>query len=68
MLLLLLMVMVMLLALTEHNSDWPLLDLAFETGSALGTVGLSAGVTPTLTIAGKWVIILTMLIGQLQSI
>jgi trk system potassium uptake protein TrkH len=62
---LLLVVMTMLLVLTEHNSDWSLLDLAFETGSALGTVGLSTGVTPTLTTAGKWIIILTMLIGRL---
>ena len=63
--LILLLVMTMLLVLTEHNSRWSLLDLAFETGSALGTVGLSTGVTPTLTIAGKWIIILTMLIGRL---
>jgi len=61
----LLVLMTMLLVLTEHNSGWSLLDLAFETGSALGTVGLSTGVTPTLTVAGKWVIIVTMLIGRL---
>ena len=61
----LLMAMTMLLTLTEHNSSWTLLDLAFETGSALGTVGLSTGVTPTLTIAGKWIIIMTMLVGRL---
>ena len=61
----LLMGMTMLLVLTEHNSGWSLLDLAFETGSALGTVGLSTGVTPTLTTAGKWIIIVTMLIGRL---
>lgn len=61
----LLMVMTMLLVLTEHKADWTLLDLAFETGSALGTVGLSTGVTETLTTAGKWIIILTMLIGRL---
>lgn len=61
----LLVLMTMLLVLTEHNSGWSLLDLAFETGSALCTVGLSTGVTPTLTLAGKWVIIVTMLVGRL---
>jgi len=60
-----------LLVLTEHgtcNDDgqkWTLLDLAFEAGSALGTVGLSTDVTPTLTTAGKWIIIVTMLVGRL---
>ncbi len=60
-----------LLVLTEHENcgnggeKWPLLDLTFEAGSALGTVGLSTGVTGTLTTAGKWVIIMTMLIGRL---
>jgi trk system potassium uptake protein TrkH len=37
----------------------------FETMSALGTVGLSSGVTPALTTAGKVLIIITMLIGRL---
>ena len=64
-----LIVMTMLLMLTEQHmmaeNNWSLLDLAFETASALGTVGLTTGVTPTLTIAGKWIIILTMLIGRL---
>ncbi|MHC4951470.1 MAG: TrkH family potassium uptake protein [Planctomycetota bacterium] len=64
-----LIVMTMLLMLTEQHmmaeNNWSLLDLAFETASALGTVGLTTGVTPTLTIAGKWIIIVTMLIGRL---
>ncbi len=60
-----------LLAITErHNvgnagEPWTQMDLTFEAGSALGTVGLSTGVTPTLTTAGKWVIIVTMLVGRL---
>jgi trk system potassium uptake protein TrkH len=53
------------LVLTEQDSGWSLLDLAFEATSALGTVGLSTGVTPTLTTAGKWIIIFTMLIGRI---
>ncbi|MBL7214090.1 MAG: hypothetical protein ISS71_00260 [Phycisphaerae bacterium] len=60
-----------LLVLTEHNNrgnngqQWSLVDLSFEAASALGTVGLTAGVTPTLTTAGKWIIIVTMLVGRL---
>jgi trk system potassium uptake protein TrkH len=61
----LLIVMTMLLVLSESGRGWSLLDLAFETASALGTVGLSTGVTPTLTMLGKWIIIATMLIGRL---
>lgn len=61
----LLILATMLLALSECDRGWSLLDLAFEATSALGTVGLSTGVTPTLTVAGKWIIIATMLIGRL---
>jgi trk system potassium uptake protein TrkH len=53
------------LSITERHGGWTLLDLAFEAGSALGTVGLSTGVTGTLTTAGKWIIIMTMLVGRL---
>jgi len=61
----LLILMTMLLVLSESGRGWPLLDLAFEAASALGTVGLSTGVTQTLTTAGKWIIIASMLIGRL---
>jgi len=37
----------------------------FEVVSALGTVGLSTGVTPTLSAAGKGVIIACMFVGRL---
>jgi trk system potassium uptake protein len=52
----------MLLLLTE---DAPFLVLAFEAVSALGTVGLSLGITGSLTATGKWVIIATMFIGRI---
>ncbi len=47
----------------RHN--FVMLDYMFEAASALGTVGLSTGVTPTLTGAGKIIIIIVMLIGRL---
>lgn len=39
--------------------------LAFEAVSALGTVGFTAGVTPTLSTAGKLIIIVCMFVGRL---
>ncbi|MDP3062852.1 MAG: potassium transporter TrkG [Chloroflexota bacterium] len=37
----------------------------FETLSALGTVGLTTGITPTLSVAGKITIIVLMFVGRL---
>jgi trk system potassium uptake protein TrkH len=51
-----------MLLLTE---DAPFVVLAFEVVSALGTVGLSLGVTGALTTTGKWVVIATMFIGRI---
>jgi trk system potassium uptake protein TrkH len=58
----------MALTITERShypKDFTLLDLAFEVVSAICTVGLSTGITPLLTDAGKLIIILAMLIGRL---
>jgi trk system potassium uptake protein TrkH len=41
------------------------LDLLFEVVSAFGTVGLSLGITSKLSILGKFIITVTMLIGRL---
>ena len=40
-------------------------DIIFEVASALGTVGISRGITGDLTTFGKWVLILLMFIGRL---
>ena len=53
------------LSVTEGSSDFSFMDIMFEAGSALGTVGLSTGITPVLTTAGKLIIIMVMLIGRL---
>ncbi|MBN1765364.1 MAG: hypothetical protein JW860_08920 [Sedimentisphaerales bacterium] len=55
----------LLLTITEHSQGTDMLDLLFEAASALGTVGLSTGVTAQLSLAGKWVIIVTMFVGRL---
>ncbi|AZQ43355.1 TrkH family potassium uptake protein [Nonlabens ponticola] len=51
--------------LLSFSEDFPLDRIAFETLSALGTVGLSTGITGDLTIFGKIVIIILMFIGRL---
>ncbi len=52
----------MILSATE---DHHFLMILFETVSAFGTVGLSMGLTPDLTVVGKLVITLTMFVGRL---
>jgi trk system potassium uptake protein TrkH len=46
------------------SEDAPFELLAFEVISALGTVGLSLGITGSLTVTGKVVIIATMFVGR----
>ena len=45
-----------------------LLDLAFEEVSALGTVGLSTGITALLSPLGKLIIIVSMFIGRVGTL
>lgn len=52
----------LILAITESSN---FTDTFFETVSAFGTVGLSTGVTPELTVWGRFVIISTMFVGRL---
>ncbi len=54
-----------LMTITERHNDFDFISVMFEVTSALGTVGLSCGITPALTTAGKIIIIITMLIGRL---
>ncbi len=53
---------VIALCITE---DFPLLDIIFEAASAIGTVGLSRGITADLSAIGKLIIIITMYIGRI---
>lgn len=52
----------MLLSVTE---DRQFLMILFEAASAFGSVGLSMGLTPELSTAGKIIVILLMFIGRL---
>ena len=68
---LLLVFAILLLNITEGgeiphvDSRGLLLEIGFEVTSALGTTGLSTGLTPTLTPAGKCIIMLLMFVGRL---
>ncbi len=52
------------LMLFEHGKIG-LMPAMFECVSAFSTVGLTMGITPSLSLGGKWVIIVTMFIGRL---
>ncbi|MFZ4546988.1 MAG: TrkH family potassium uptake protein [Bacteroidales bacterium] len=54
------------LSITEPDKSF--LSLLFEEISAFGTVGLSTGITSTLSYAGKSIIILTMYIGRIGTL
>ena len=60
-----LMLITMALTITEEGS---LIDIMFEATSAMATVGLTRGFTGTLTIAGKWIVILAMYMGRIGPI
>lgn len=45
-----------------------LIDLVFEAFSAVGTVGLSTGVTPLLSLPAKFIIILLMYMGRIGPV
>ncbi len=53
---------IVLLTITD---PFTLPQIAFEAASAIATVGLSTGITPDLSVLGKWIIILLMFIGRI---
>jgi trk system potassium uptake protein len=55
-------------ALSITEPDKSFLGLLFEEISAFGTVGLSTGITSSLSFAGKSIIILTMYIGRIGTL
>ncbi len=57
-------VFVIILLLSAVERTIPLKDIMFEVFSAMGTVGLSRGVTPQLSSLGKILIMITMFAGR----
>ena len=66
------MVFLFLLTITEASllaeGEYSFIDLAFEQISALGTVGLSTGLTPLLSPTGKLIILISMFIGRVGTL
>ena len=56
----------MILSLTEAHQDF--LYILFEIVSAFGTVGLSLGITPELSVLGRLLITLIMFIGRVGAL
>ncbi|WP_202976406.1 TrkH family potassium uptake protein [Anaerophilus nitritogenes] len=52
----------MILSITDNNHSF--IEIFFEVTSAFGTVGLSLGITPTLSTMGKILVIFTMFAGR----
>ncbi len=59
-----------LLAIIDYQllEQFTFLDIMFEVSSALGTVGLTVGITPLLSTVGKIVIAITMFLGRLGPV
>ncbi len=55
-------IITLVLSITEV---FPIDKLLFETFSALSTVGLTTGITPDLSMAGRLIIVIAMFIGRL---
>ena len=53
------------LALAAIEDGLPLIDVLFESFSAFGTVGFSAGITPDLSAAGKLLLVGAMFVGRI---
>jgi trk system potassium uptake protein TrkH len=51
--------------LSWTDAERGMLAVAFETFSAFGTVGLSMGITPALSVPGKLILIALMFVGRL---
>lgn len=63
-------IITMILTFTERSmlAQRTFLDMLFEVVSALGTVGVTTGVTPHLSTAGRLIIIFAMFIGRIGPI
>ncbi len=57
-----------LLMIIEEGNGYSFLDIGFEVSSAIGTVGLTTGITPSLSTASKVILIICMFLGRLGPI
>lgn len=57
---------VLLLVITD--GQFALDKIIFEVISAFGTVGLTLGITPLLSVTGKWILIIIMFLGRVGTL
>ncbi len=63
-----LIITTVMLTILTFTEDATFMELLFETVSAFATVGLTLGITSTLSLTGKFVIIILMFVGRLGLI
>ncbi|MHB9141881.1 MAG: TrkH family potassium uptake protein [Paludibacter sp.] len=63
-----LVIFLSIFGVSMFDRDKGLLNISFECVSAFGTVGLSRGITATLSNPGKLIIIITMFIGRVSML
>lgn len=68
MILLFIFISTIAVSLSESSSGISFIDILFETVSALGTTGLSTGITPIINSFSKSVLIMCMFVGRLGPI
>ncbi len=61
-------IFIAVILISGFQSNLSLSDIIFECTSAMGTVGMTTGITPMLTTASKITIIILMYIGRLTSL
>lgn len=61
-------ILVLIFLMTIFEPQFSIMQIVFEVVSAFGTVGLSMGVTSTLSDVGKFLIVLTMFIGRVGTL
>lgn len=57
------LIMSILLSAAMPKAD--IVDIVYEITSAIATVGLTRGLTPSLTTVGRWIVIMTMYLGRI---
>lgn len=59
------LIIIVMPVLILTDPEVPFLNLLFDTVSAFGTVGFSTGIVPEMSVAGKVILMIVMLIGRL---
>ncbi len=59
-----LLIVLMTMALSITEKDFSFVEIFFEATSAFGTVGLSLGITPSLSLSGRILVSITMFAGR----